>query len=193
MPATSAHPPATLIVEESPERLVLSLPAPRRLVTMLLLSLGLVAWLAIFISSAGAILASVSGGIMTGIVLLLWLTGWLLPGAVALYTLLWMTSGREIITLDGVTLTLRRDVKGHGRDQSYKVRHLEELRILPDPFDLYEFATSLRPFGIGGGTIAFDYLTQTIRFGGGLDADSAHFVCARLRQQLRAEAVPPQL
>lgn len=173
-----------LVLEDSAKCLSISLPAPRRYLTMLLLILGLAFWTYLFIAAVGAMVTRVSGGTMTVILMLLWLLGWLLAGAVALYALLWMTLGREIVTLTDDTLTIRRDLKGYGNDQRYKVRHIEELRVTPDPFDLYEFVTSMRPFGLGGGKLIFDYLTLVGQFGAGLSSDEAQVICDRLRQRL---------
>jgi hypothetical protein len=174
----------TVIVEDSSERLTLSLPAPRRYLTMVLLALGLAFWTYLFIASVGAMFTQLSGSIAALFFILLWFLGWLLAGAVALYALLWMTLGREIVTLAGDTLTLRRDLKGHGTNQTYKARHIENLRVTPDPFSFYEFATSLRPFGLGGGKLIFDYLTLVGQFGAGISLDEAQVVCDRLRQRL---------
>lgn len=173
-----------LVLEDSNERLTLSLPAPRRYLTMLLLALGLIFWAYIFIASVGAMVTQASSDILAGFFIILWLLGWLLAGAVALYALLWMTLGREIVILASDTLTIRRDLKGYGNDQSYKVRHIEELRVTADPFNLYEFVTSLRPFGLGGGKLIFDYLTLIGQFGAGLRNDEAQVICDRLRQRL---------
>jgi len=185
------QPLRTLILEDSDERLILSLPAPRRYLTMLLLCLGLTFWTYLSIASLSAMVSQVSSGIMTLFFILLWLLGWLLAGAVALYALLWMTLGREIVTLTGDTLTLRRDLKGYGSKLTYKARHIENLRVTSDPFSLYEFATSLRPFGLGGGKLIFDYLTLVGQFGAGLSSDEAQVVCERLRQRLANIAGAP--
>jgi len=191
MSENTVPPLRSRILEDCPERLRISLPAPRRYVTLLLLTTGLSVWTAIFISTAGAICANLPGGVMTAVILLLWLFGCLLAAAVALYAILWMTIGREIVTLDADTLTLRRDLKGFGNNQTYKARHMENLRVTPDRFNLYEFATSMRPFGIGGGKIIFDYLTQTGQFGAGISTDEAQVVCDRLRHRLARRTAAP--
>ncbi|HAD04979.1 MAG: hypothetical protein A2091_05085 [Desulfuromonadales bacterium GWD2_61_12] len=184
MTASTVQPLRALIVEESPERLSISLPAPRRYGTLLLLTCGLAAWAAIFVFSAGAIWANIPGGFMTGVILFLWFFGCLLAAAVALSAILWMTLGREIVSLDDSNLTLRREIKGCGSNQVYKRRHMENLRVTSDPFNLYEFATSLRPLGIGGGKLIFDYLSQNCQFGAGISIDEAQHICDRLRHRL---------
>lgn len=184
MTDSSLSPLRSLVLADDAERLTIALPAPRYYLRIFLLVLGLAGWAIVFVSTLAALFGNLSGGMVTVIFLLGWLLGWLLVGAVVLAGVLWMSIGREIVTLGNDTLTIRREILGRGLNQAFKMRHIEDLRVTSDPFNLYQFVTSLRPLGIGGGKLLFDYLNLTIQFGAGITIDEAQPICARLRQRL---------
>lgn len=180
----TAPPLLHAVVVENPESLTLSLPAPRHYLSLLGLGLWLVLWGAGLVFTVKALFGHQLVGVAAVFFLLLWLAGWTIGGLFAIYSLLWMLCGREVITLRGESLTLRREVLGYSRERSCKVAHIRQLRAIPDRAELYELATSLRIFGLAGGKLAFDYLGQIEQFGAGIDLAEAESLAAKLGERL---------
>jgi hypothetical protein len=106
-----------------------------------------------------------------------WLVMWAMSGGAALLTCLWMARGREIVTLRPDTLEIRRDVLGWGTTREYDLGYARNLRVSQRPFDPKR---PLEAWGIGGGSVAFDYGARTLRFGSSLDEAEARQVVSEL-------------
>lgn len=115
--------------------------------------------------------------------MLAWFVVWTVGGLLAIYAWLWQFMGKEIVTVHGQRLTTRRDVGGFGFDQDYNLPQMRDLRAAPVGFNPLDLTSSLQLWGIGGGVIAFDYESRTVRFGAGLDEAEAKEVLTAITQR----------
>lgn len=112
-----------------------------------------------------------------------------LGGGHALFRLLWMNYGREILRLERSGLTLRRELFGVGRTRTYPRERLLELRVDPWSSDLM-----FLPYAPGerreptDGALAFGHGRQAVRFGGGLTDSDATTLRWRLLARLERES-----
>ena len=61
--------------------------------------------------------------------MVVWLGGWTVGGAAAIYFWLWNIAGHEIVSLTPTSLTIRRDILGFGRSKEYDLPSVKNLRI----------------------------------------------------------------
>jgi hypothetical protein len=116
-----------------------------------------------------------------------WLVMWTMSGGAALLACLWMARGREIVSLRPDSLEIRRDVLGWGTTREYDLAYARNLRVSRRPFDPKR---PLEAWGIGGGSIAFDYGARTLRFGSSLEEAEARQVVSELVSSNAALAGP---
>jgi len=117
--------------------------------------------------------------------MLAWFGVWTIGGGFAIYAWLWQVMGKEIVTVRGQTLKIRRDIGGFGVDKVYNLIQMKDLRLEQIGFNPLEFSSSLQLWGVGGGVIAFDYGESTYRFGAGLDEAEAKQVVTSIAQRVR--------
>ncbi len=128
-----------------------------------------------------------------------WLVGWTAVGAFALWTIAWGLAGREVITVAGRTLSVRREALGIGFTRRYDAVQVRNLRVSPSaaadssvegpdvpPWrgPRREEATHARAGGGGAGPIAFDYAGRTVHLGSGAEGSEAELIVATLRERL---------
>ena len=166
-----AKPRAT--VSETPEGLRIVVPARRHLLPLLFLPLWLCAWAAGLLAVSATLLFGSGAGGPPQLFMLVWLAGWTAGGLFALYQLLWMLVGREIVTVEGSVLAQQRKLFGWARGQRFDLRQVRDLRVGPAPFDPWSGSAGWRYWGVGNGTIAFDYGARTYRFADSLDEAEA--------------------
>ena len=114
-----------------------------------------------------------------------WLVVWTAGGLLAIYAWLWQVIGKEIVTVQGGTLTVRRDIGGFGFDRAYDLSQMRNLRVEPTPFNPLDLSSALQLWGIGGGVIAFDHAAKGFRFGAGLDETEAKEVVMAIKKCCR--------
>ncbi len=170
---------ARAIVVEGSDGFELLIPNKRNWFAILFLSAWLCGWLMGEITVPSAFFSG-TGDMGGKAFIAVWLVMWTLGGGFAIFALLWMISGRERIYLGRGRLSIRREILGRGLLGEYDTSHLRNLRVSPSPYNPFDFRSSFRMWGIGGGTIAFDYGASTIRFGAGLDEGEAKSVTDRL-------------
>lgn len=119
--------------------------------------------------------------------MLAWFGVWTIGGLLALYALLWQTMGKEIVMVQGGTLKIRHDIGGQGFNKDYDLAHIRDLRATQVAFNPLDLSSSLQLWGVGGGTIAFDYGTKVIRFGAGLAETEAKQIVAAIKQRYRIQ------
>jgi hypothetical protein len=112
-----------------------------------------------------------------------WLVGWTLGGGFALYVFFWSLVGRERILLGPSMLSIKREVFGMGRLREYELTHVRNLRVSPSAYNPFDFRSGLQFWGIGGGSIAFDYGAGTVRFGAALEEGEARSIIERMRSR----------
>jgi hypothetical protein len=161
------------------EGLEISIPAKRNVFVMLFLAAWLVGWGFGEVFAARELL--VGGDDTPDLFLSAWLVGWTLGGGSALYVCLWMFRGREVLVLSPHTLTTRREVFGLGRSKEYDLHHIRNLRVAPVSWNPYDWTGGMSFWGVGGGPIAFDYGSSTVRLAGNLEEAEAREIVNELR------------
>ncbi len=116
--------------------------------------------------------------------LIVWLLGWTVGGVFALTMAAWSVAGREVVSLSGATLAVRREAFGIGRTSEYDSGAVRNVRVAAQPYDPSDFRSGLRFWGLGGGPIAFDYGAATHRFGAGVEEAEAAELVQALRDRL---------
>lgn len=160
-----------------------SWPAPRRWYMVLFLVIWLGGWVVGEVTVSQQLAAGVAEQGRT--FQTFWLAIWTLGGAFALLTLAWQLAGREsLATREGV-LEHRRSILGLHYRRAYDLGSVANLRVDPSGGGLDQWRASMRLWGWGGGLIAFDYGSMTIRSGMGLDEPDARRVVTWLGQRDR--------
>ncbi len=114
----------------------------------------------------------------------LWLVGWLFGESWALYSWFWTAFGEEVVRVKEASLILRRDVLGFGRDRSFPIGSLKDLRargIFPTNSYWGDYMSQMK---LGGGTVAVDTQGKTVRFGIQLTEPEAQEVVEALKPWL---------
>jgi|HubBroStandDraft_1064217.scaffolds.fasta_scaffold358542_1 hypothetical protein len=169
-------PTARASVLDTPEGLVIDLPASKNWALILFIGFWLCGW-ALGEFSAIHQLATgktpTSGG---SLFLLVWLGAWTVGGCIAISVWLWNVAGHEIVSLTPTSLAIRRSMLGFGPSREYDLPSVKNLRINA-PAVISPYNRGFSPQTPFGGTIAFDYGSKTFRFGGGVDeAEASHLV-----------------
>ena len=144
----------------------ITIPAKRRWFLILFLILWLSMWLYAGVAAAGP---QVTREGEPHFFRVIWLVFWAAGSLFALFTLLWMLAGREVARVEGPEISLRREIFGLGRSREFEVAAVRNVRSSVVPFNPWDPSSALMFWGLGGGTIAFDYGPKTYRFGAGLD------------------------
>jgi len=174
--------PRSTIVETS-EGLQISIPARRHVFLMLFLPVWLVGWTFGEVLAARALIPlwrTENSGVMF---LGAWLVAWTLGGGLALVSLLWMFAGREVIGLRPNLLQTRNDLWGFGRSKEYDLGHVRNLRVASQSWNPYDWRGGWLDPRIQSGSIAFDYGSQTIRIGSGIDEAEARAIVNQLKSR----------
>jgi hypothetical protein len=114
-----------------------------------------------------------------------WFIAWTIGGGFAIYIWLWNIAGKERITINNLSLTVKRELFSYGREKEYEITHISNLRVSAQPFNPFNFSASLQFWGVGGGVLAFDYGARTYRFGGGVDEAEANHIIERIKSQYK--------
>jgi len=170
-------------VSDNPSGIQISIPAKRNVFIVLFMSYWLVGWAVGEVMVPSVFLRKEMPPSMM-IFTLAWLGAWTVGGGFAIYMLLWMIFGREIVSLGSRSLGLKRDVLGFGRLKEYDVSHIHNLRVSSGSWNPFDFTSALQFWGIGGGMIAFDYGSKTCRFGTSLEEAEANQLVQQLKSRV---------
>lgn len=167
-----------------PGGLRIVIPAPRRWVVALFLSAWLCAWAAGLVAAASQLLGPAQGAPSPAPVafLLVWLAGWLAGGAFVAWTVAWNVAGREVVSISGAKLSVRREALGVGRTRTFDAAAVRDVRAAFSAGAL----GSIRREATGRGAIAFEAGGKTHHLGAGLDDAEAEQIAAALRDRLPA-------
>jgi hypothetical protein len=164
---------------QTPEGVEVSIPPRRNLFLLLFLFTWLIGW------GFGEVMVVrellFGGGNAPDLFLLAWLSMWTIAGGAGIYAWLRMVAGREVVLLGGGVLAITDEVLSVGRSKEYDLAHIKNIRVEPPTLFPMDMSGALRFWGIGGGPIAFDYGSKTVRFGAGLDEAEARQVIQDLR------------
>ena len=116
---------------------------------------------------------------------LAWLGAWTVGGCLAIYAWLWNIAGKEMIAINAQILSIRRNLFGLGRTQEYEMRNVQSLRVAHQSLNPADFRYALQFWGVGGGSISFDYGAKTYRFGNALDEAEAKMLVEEINQRFK--------
>jgi hypothetical protein len=115
-----------------------------------------------------------------------WLVGWTIGGTLAAGAVLWQLAGREVLTIDPLSLLYRVEAFGIGRNRSFRaadVRNFRSTEYASSPF--MNQRTLFPPiFGAGYGPVAFDYGARTFRIAPSLDEAEARVLVGEMTSRL---------
>ena len=188
--ATVKVPVARATMSESPDGLVITIPAQKNWFQILFLGFWMIGWLFGEVTAVSQLIRSHSshwahikgsGPIGVNLFMMIWLAGWTVGGGFALIAWLWNLVGAERVQLGPWTLTTTRQVLGIGPTRDYKLGSVSNLRI---NMGLSNASFRASPFQMmNGGTIAFDYGAKTFYFGVGIDEAEAQQIVERLQSR----------
>jgi hypothetical protein len=178
--AKIAPPSDRSTVVETAEGFLVSTPARRNWFVMLFLPLWLIGWFMGEVAVGNQLLDPGRGQHEETLFLVVWLIAWTFGGLAAIVLLLWTTVGVERVKIGGDAIIIRREVLGVGFSREYDSNHAGNLRVAPDAFSMFDPRNAFRFWGLGGGPVAFDYGSSTVRFGSGLDEAEASRVVSRV-------------
>jgi hypothetical protein len=158
-------------INHSAQGFEISIPAKRNVLFLLFLPAWLVGWCfgEVFVTRELIFGNSDAPDLFLGA----WLVLWTIGGATALYAWLWMVKGREVILLRADALVVRRELFGLGPMREYDLMHTRNLRFAQNTWNPYDWSTAMQFWGVGGGSIAFDYGSRTVRIGNSVDEAEA--------------------
>ena len=126
------------------------------------------------IGGAAAIWQIVSGQAKDAWFLLIWLCGWLAGESFVLYAFLWGAFGYELLTGEHGVLNIKRSIFGYGTSKIYEITKISNLRAAGFFATAMSWSFSMAYWGLSGGTVAFDYDGKARRFGINLNEDDAN-------------------
>jgi hypothetical protein len=97
---------------------------------------------------------------------------------------LWGLLHREHLLLDAGTLRQLRRLGPIKTERRYARERIEDLRVSPESISMVDFRASLRMWGVGGGTVAFDYGDRTYRVADVDEAEAKRVVAALAEEGL---------
>jgi len=112
-----------------------------------------------------------------------WICFWIVSLPFALYTLLRMLGGTDVVLADERGLVIRREIFGVGLGKQYLASEMRDLRFQPE---------------VGSGRshrysrVAFDYGSKTVTFGEGLEESEATQLIYLINQRCNISHTPPR-
>jgi hypothetical protein len=166
-------------VRDTSDGLELALPARRNIFALLFMTAWLCGWAFGEVAVSRQVVSGQEGG--PALFLVAWLAMWTVGGGWAIYTWLWMASGKEIVILRSGSLLIRRETLGLGKTHEYELAHVKALRVSASSTDPMGWSRGSQFWGQGGGMVAFDYGAKTFRFAGAVDEAEAAQIVAELK------------
>ena len=168
-------------IQDNLTDLQIIIPAKRNWLAALFLGGWLGGWLMGELFALGALL-SVLRGNPANLFVLFWLVAWTAFGIFAIRTLVWLLAGKEIITVGGNKLEIKRKAALFSKPKVFDLDAVKNIRAQEIVSD-YE----RRRLDFGGlssaGTIRFDYGLKTVQFASGIDEAEARFILEKLKER----------
>jgi hypothetical protein len=167
------------------------IPAPRRWLQVLAMSVWLCFWANAELSVGSEMLTSGAGA--KGPFIYLWLAMWTGAGGLVLTTILCELFGKELLLVDAGSLSYRVQVFGLGRTRRYLLNQISQLQVVPVPdAKLCKRRRLMLPFfGKATGVIAFDYGAEQVQVAMSLDCAEARLLMPQLKEHLPSAAFAP--
>jgi len=180
-------------VERTPTGMIFSIPSRKNWFIILFLGFWLMGWAMGEITVLGILGAGIfeflDGGIkglfemgaetFGGVFLIIWLAGWTVGGAFAIYAWLWQVSGVERIIISGDSLKIEKKIPVWGRVKNYRVSSISSLRIASPAASKWPKSSGME---FRGGLLAFDYGAKTVNFGMGIDEAEAKMILKEIKE-----------
>ena len=96
-----------------------------------------------------------------------------------------MAFGQEVVSVQQGVLGVERRIGSLGITNTYPLHECTGLRASGWFGSPFSSSASLRPWGLSGGTIAFECNGKTVRFGLGLEEAEARSVVSELARYVR--------
>ena len=154
-------------LEETPERLKISIPDRLNWPLLLIYTVAMAAWVAMIFIVIIYLLLGQSTSLILTILLILWLRVWFLMGRLLWNRLQYQAANREVIFIDSEQLILRRPVSFLGITTAYDIDHVS-------PF--YFSDKHKCP--------AFDYAYMHVYFGSSLSVVESEHLVEQLNDRL---------
>ncbi|MCU0437256.1 MAG: hypothetical protein MUC49_05030 [Raineya sp.] len=114
--------------------------------------------------------------------ILFWLCLWTLIGFFTLKLLLWNAIGKEIITFRKESFMIRKKGLLFSKPKNYDTHEVKNIKIQEEESTSNKFLLSRNlAFYHTNGTIRFNYGSQNVKFGDGIDESEAHFILEKLK------------
>jgi hypothetical protein len=120
--------------------------------------------------------------------MLFWLCGWLAGEVIAIYFILWLITGKEIIEVSSRSIVIRYHILGMNFKNEYLWDYVSDMRIFPHINSPWT-ALGIRPtsgersVGISRGDMAFYYREKTVRFGNGIEEAEEKQILSSIQQR----------
>jgi len=117
-----------------------------------------------------------------------WLLGWVAGEALAVLAWSWAAFGEEVLTFYEGVLTLAKRIGPFQRTRRFPLHETSNVRAAGWFGSPTSFADAMRPWGLTGGTLAFDHNNRPVRFGIGLAEQEARELATELAPYVRQAA-----
>ncbi len=156
------HPPH-YSVEDFGDKLIITIPSQKQWFAIILVLLWGSFWT---IGGAIAVIDALSSrdfGLY--FLVMLWLVVWSLGEALVILSLLWEFTGKDIIEVTTVSITIRHQILGFGSPRKYLATHIGDLRVSRMGCAPFGLSRNIGFLWLGSGIITFIYKGKTIRTG----------------------------
>jgi hypothetical protein len=167
-------------VTDTAEGVLVSTPVRKNWFILLFLPVWLIGWAVGEVSVGRELLDFEQARGEPILFMVVWLIFWTIGGVFCFALFLWSLFGVENVAVGGSTVSIRREVLGVGYAREYEMTHARNLRVSNAPMNMFDLRAGLSFWGLGGGLIAFDYGSSTVRFGAGLEEAESARVVARI-------------
>ncbi|MDP4093625.1 MAG: hypothetical protein Q8920_09720 [Bacillota bacterium] len=162
------------LIENSAESIKITIPAKKKIFTIVVLSLWLLVWLAAEVGVTSQLIFQGPG--IEVAFFIFWLVLWTAGGVLALLILLWNLCGKEIIETKGDIFKIERRILRFSISREYLIKDMNNFRFRSSGTNLFSVRAGLEFWGFGAGNIVFDYGMKTIRFAQSIDEAEVNFL-----------------
>lgn len=172
-------------VEDLGSSLLITIPSPRKWFLVIHLIIQVLVWVLMEVIILGAVIIGIenNGYSSSSAFIGIWLILFTLMGFFALYALLWQLAGREEVEVNTQSITIRHVLFGLNFPKEYSSNYFKDIRISIATTRNTGWPFMFESWGLGGGTIAFDYGAKTYRLANSLDEAEAKQIIAEIQQK----------
>jgi len=164
------HMHSSTAIEETEERVKITLPVERKPLILMLFSATLIVWLVMLVIVLVYLIGGSSSSIVLTAILIFWLLVWLWFGRFLWNRWQYSAADREILFIEREHIILRRPVSILGQTTTYEREHVGEFYIS----DRHNCP-------------AFDYAYLHVYFGQGLSQEDGELLVSELNSRLHGE------